>query len=165
MFLRHIAAATLLLAAAPALATPALAQAPLRATPADGFKFQSHETLDKAVSTPEPGRVYGATFMNDHENYYVEFVKRIDHGNLVETHAHWIDHITILSGEGVLTHGGTLTNAKESAPGEVRGGTLTGAETQALHAGDYFQIPAGMPHMLEAAPGKSLSYVVFKARS
>ena len=156
---------THLLAAVLLAVTPALAQTPIRSLPPDGFKFMSHEAIDKAVSIPEPGRVYGATFMNDHENYYVEFVKRIDHGNLVETHAHWIDHITILSGEGVLTHGGTLTNAKESAPGEVRGGTLTGAETQALHAGDYFQIPAGTPHMLEAAPGKSLSYVVFKARS
>ena len=165
MFLRHLAAVTLLLAAAPAFATPALAQAPLRATPADGFKFQSHDSIDKAVSTPEPGRVYGATFMNDHENYYVEFVKRIDHGNLVETHAHWIDYITILSGEGVVSYGGTLTDAKESAPGEVRGGTLSGAAVQAIHPGDYFQIPAGMPHKLDAAPGKSLSYVVFKARS
>jgi quercetin dioxygenase-like cupin family protein len=159
MFLRHIAAAALLLAAA-----PAFAQTPLRATPADGFKFQSHETIDKAVSIPEPGRLYGATFMNDHENYYVEFVKRIDKGNMAEIHAHWTDHITILSGEGVLTHGGTLSDTRESAPGEVRGGTFHEATTQALHAGDYFQIPAGMPHMLEAAPGKSLSYVVFKAR-
>jgi uncharacterized RmlC-like cupin family protein len=165
MTIRRIAAAMLLLAAAPALATLALAQAPLRATPSDGFKFVSHETIDKAVSIPEPGRLYGATFMNDHEDYYVEFVKRIDKGNMAETHAHWTDHITILSGEGVLTHGGTLSDTKESTPGEVRGGTFHGAETQALRAGDYFQIPSGMPHMLEAAPGKSLSYVVFKARS
>ena len=103
--------------------------------------------------------------MNDHENYYVEFVKRLDHGNMAETHAHWVDHITILSGEGVLAHGGTLSDAKESGPGEVRGGTMTGAVTQVLHAGDYFQIPPGMPHKLDAAPGKTLSYVVFKARS
>jgi len=147
------------------LATPASAQTPIRANPPDGFKFMSHENIDKAVSTPEPGRVYGATFMNDHENYYVEFVKRLDHGNMAETHAHWVDHITILSGEGVLTHGGILSDAKESAPGEVRGGTMNGAATQALHAGDYFQIPPGMPHKLDAAPGKTLSYVVFKARS
>jgi hypothetical protein len=160
MFLRHIAAAALLLAAA-----PAFAQTPLRGTAPDGFKFMSHQDIDKGVSIPEPGRVYGAIFMNDHENYYVEFVKRVDHGNLAETHAHWVDHITILSGEGVLAHGGTLTDAKESVPGEVRGGTMNGAETQILHTGDYFQIPAGMPHKLDAAPGKSLSYVVFKARS
>jgi hypothetical protein len=156
---------TLLLAAALLAVTPALAQTPIRSLPPDGFKFMSHENIDKAVSTPEPGRVYGATFMNDHENYYVEFVKRVDHGNLAETHAHWVDHITILSGEGVLAHGGTLSDAKESGPGEVRGGTMNGAATQALHAGDYFQIPPGMPHKIDAAPGKTLSYVVFKARS
>lgn len=161
--MRLLIAAALLMAAS--ALTPSWAQTTLRGTPPDGFKFMSHETIDKAVSTPEPGRVYGATFMNDHENYYVEFVKRVDHGNLVETHAHWVDHVTILSGEGVLAYGGTLSNAKETAPGEVRGGTQTGAKTQLLHVGDYFQIPPGMPHKLDAAPGKSLSYVVFKARS
>jgi uncharacterized RmlC-like cupin family protein len=160
MFLRHIAIAALLLAAA-----PAFAQNALRGTEPDGFKFMSHEAIDKAVSIPEPGRVYGATFMNDHENYYVEFVKRLDHGNMAETHAHWVDHITVLSGEGILAHGGTLSDAKESGPGEVRGGTMNGATTQAVRAGDYFQIPPGMPHKLDAAPGKTLSYVVFKARS
>jgi mannose-6-phosphate isomerase-like protein (cupin superfamily) len=154
---------SILIAAALLLAAPAFAQ--MRAAPPDGFKFMTHEEIDKLVSTPEAGRVYGATFMNDHENYYVEFVKRLDHGNLAETHAHWMDHITILSGEGVLTYGGTLSDTKESGPGEVRGGTFHGAATQALHAGDYFQIPPGTPHMLEAAPGKTLSYVVFKARS
>jgi uncharacterized RmlC-like cupin family protein len=154
-----------LMAAALLMTAPAVAQTPVRSLPPDGFKFMSHQDIDKAVSIPEAGRLYGATFMNDHENYYVEFVKRIDKGNMVETHAHWVDHITILSGEGVLTHGGTLTDAKESGPGEVRGGTLTGAVTQPIHAGDYFQIPPGTPHKLEAAPGKSLSYVVFKARS
>jgi hypothetical protein len=156
---------TLLLAAALLAVTSALAQTPVRSLPPDGFKFMSHEAIEKAVSAPEPGRVYGATFMNDHENYYVEFVKRLDHGNLAETHAHWVDHITILSGEGVLAHGGTLSDAKESGPGEVRGGTMNGATTQAVHAGDYFQIPPGMPHKIDAAPGKTLSYVVFKARS
>jgi len=154
-----------LIAAALLIAAPVMAQPTLRGTAPDGFKFMSHADIDKAVSIPEPGRVYGATFMNDHENYYVEFVKRLDHGNMAETHAHWVDHITILSGEGVLTHGGTLTDAKQSGPGEVRGGTMNGAVKQMLQAGDYFQIPPGMPHKLDAAPGKSLSYVVFKARS
>src|SRR5471032_1433694 len=125
-----------LIAAALLIAAPAAAQTTLRGAAPDGFKFMSHADIDKAVSIPEPGRVYGATFMNDPETYYVEFVKRQDHGNMAETHAHWVDHITILSGEGVLTHGGTLTDAKQSAPGEVRGGTLTGAETQAVHTGD-----------------------------
>ena|SRR5438874_2802261 len=89
------------------LAGPATAQ--IRATAPDGFKFMSQGEIDKLVSTPEPGRVYGATFMNDHENYYVEFVKRLDHGNMVELHPHWVDQITILSGEGMVTYGGTIS--------------------------------------------------------
>jgi quercetin dioxygenase-like cupin family protein len=151
----------LLLAAAFLAATPALAQ--IRATPPDVFKYMSHEAIDKKVSVPE--RVNGATFMKDHENYYVVFVKRLDNGNMVENHAHWTGHVTILSGEGVLTYGGALTDAKETAPGEVSGGIQSGATVQVLHAGDYFQIPPGMPHVLSAASGKSLSYVVFKVRS
>jgi mannose-6-phosphate isomerase-like protein (cupin superfamily) len=145
--------------------TPTPAQTPLRSLPLDGFKFMSHEAIDKAVSIPEPGSVVGATFMNDHENYYVEFVKRIDRGNLVVTYAHWMEHFTIVSGDGILTYGGTVSDAKESRPGEVRGGTQSGANVQLVHAGDYFQIPPGMAHKLDAAPGKNLSYVVFKVRS
>ncbi len=154
-----------LIAAALLVAVPAVAQTPLRATSPDGFKFTSREVIDKAVSAPEPGRTYNAAIMNDHENYYAEFVKRVDHGNIAEAHTHWADYITILSGEGILTYGGTLGDAKEAGPGEVHGSIMAGAATQVLHAGDYLQIPPGMPHKVDAAPGKTLIYVVFKARS
>src|ERR1700683_5455963 len=100
----------LLTVAALLSAVPAVTQPPMHAAAPDGFKFMSHQDIDKAVSKPEPGRAYGATFMNDHENYYVEFVKRLDHGNMVELHPHWIDQITILSGEGSVAYGGTITN-------------------------------------------------------
>jgi mannose-6-phosphate isomerase-like protein (cupin superfamily) len=152
-----------LIAAAVLLATPALAQ--VRATAPDGFKFMSHEEIDKLVSTPEAGRVYGATFMNDHENYYTEFVKRLDHGNMPEQHPHWIDQITILSGEGLLTYGGTIAGGDVAANGEVRGGTISGAMTRKLGPGDFVLIPAGTPHKFDAAAGKMLSYVVTKART
>jgi hypothetical protein len=155
----------LLIAAALLLATPALAQTTLRGTPADGFLFKSAPEIDKAVSQPEPGRVYGATFMNDHENYYVEFVKRLDHGNSVELHPHWIDQITITAGEGTLTYGGTVNGGTRAPNGELRGGTQVGAKTQVLHPGDFVLIPAGLAHLFNAAPGKTLTYAVFKARN
>jgi mannose-6-phosphate isomerase-like protein (cupin superfamily) len=143
--------------------TPGFAQ--IRATPPGGFKYMSRGEIDKAVSIPEPGRAYGATFMNDHENYYIEFVKRVDHGNMVERHPHWVDQVTILSGEGVLTYGGNITNPNTAPTGEVRGGTQVGGMTKNLHPGDFVLIPAGMAHTFAAAPGKSLTYVVAKARS
>ena len=158
MRIRTLAAAALLVAA------PALPATTLRATPADGFQFITHDELAKSLMTPEPNRVYSAQVINDHENFYTEFVKRLDHGNQVEQHAHFEDQITVLSGEGVLTYGGTIGNAKETAPGEMRGDAQTGASTRALHPGDFVIIPAGMPHKFDAAPGKELNYVVFKAR-
>jgi mannose-6-phosphate isomerase-like protein (cupin superfamily) len=154
-----------LIAVALLLATPSLAQTTLRGTAPDSFKFMSQPEIDKLVSKPEPGRVYGATFANDHENYYVEFVKRLDHGNSVEQHPHWIDQIAILSGEGVLTVGGTVSGGTTAPNGELRGGTQAGAKTQILHPGDFVLIPAGLPHKFDAASGKTLTYVVYKARS
>jgi quercetin dioxygenase-like cupin family protein len=154
---RLIAIAALLVAA------PALPQTAVRATPADAFKFITHEELTKILMT-EPNRAYSADVINDHENFYSEFVKRLDHGNQVEQHAHFEDQITVLSGEGVLTYGGVISNAKDAGPGETRGDAQTGASTKALHPGDFVIIPAGMPHKFDAAPGKELNYVVFKAR-
>ena len=155
----------LLIAAALLAATAALAQTSPKNTPPDGYIFKSAGDIDKLVSVPEAGRVYGATFMNDHENYYIEFVKRLDHGNMVEFHPHWVDQITIIAGEGVLTFGGTVKDGNIAANGEVRGGTQVGATTQALHPGDFVLIPAGSAHKFDAAPGKTLTYVVAKARS
>jgi mannose-6-phosphate isomerase-like protein (cupin superfamily) len=158
--MRHALIAALLLAA-----TPALAQTAMHAATPDTFKFMGRDDIDKAISKPEPGRVYGATFMNDHENYYVEFVKRLDHGNMAELHPHWVDQVTIMAGEGILTYGGTIEHPNVGAGGEVRGGTQVGAKTQGLKPGDFVLIPAGLPHSFSAAPSKTLTYVVYKARS
>ena len=155
----------LLIAAALLAALPALAQTSPKSTPPDGYIYKSAGEIDAAISKPEAGRVYGATFMNDHENYYIEFVKRLDHGNMVEFHPHWVDQITIIAGEGVLTFGGTVKDGNIAANGEVRGGTQVGATTQALHAGDFVLIPAGAAHKFDAAPGKTMTYVVAKART
>lgn len=159
----------LLIAAALLAAVPALAQTSPQSspknTPPDGYIFKSAGEIDKAISKPEAGRAYGATFMNDHENYYIEFVKRLDHGNMVELHPHWVDQITIIAGEGTLTFGGKIEGGNVAANGEVRGGTQVGATTQALHPGDFVLIPAGSAHKFDAAPGKTMTYQVSKARN
>lgn len=155
---------SVLLAAALLLALPAAAQSPLRATPPDSFKFLSAQELDQALMTPERGRVYSGHVINDHEDYWVEFMKRMDHGNMVEFHAHWIDCITVLSGEDSVSYGGDLTGASPAGAGETRGGTLSGATVQPIKPGDYIQIPAGVPHLINAAPGQELKFVLFKHR-
>lgn len=148
-----------------AVLAPATAQTAVRATPSDPFIFKSAAEIDAAISKPEAGRVYGATFINDHENYYIEFVKRQDHGNQVELHPHWVDQITVISGEGQLTYGGTVQGGDTAANGELRGGTQVGAQVRKLGPGDFVLIPAGQAHRFDAAPGKTITYVVAKARN
>jgi len=136
----------------------------VRSTPSEPFKFLSHQDLATILMTPERGRVYSGHVVNDHENYYVEFVKRLDNGNMVEVHSNWHDFITVLSGDGSVSYGGTVNGADQTGPGETRGGTMSGGTTKALHPGDYIQIPAGMPHKIDAAAGQQLNYVIFKVR-
>ncbi len=146
---------------------PALAQTPaptLRGTPDETFRYVSHEEIAKRQMTPWPGEVYASAFTSDHEYFFVEFVKRLDHGNYIEQHTHWIDQTTILSGDAVLTYGGTISDAKEIAPGEYRGHVQKGAKTQIMHPGDFVMIPTGTPHHFDAMPGKVLNYVVYKHR-
>jgi quercetin dioxygenase-like cupin family protein len=147
------------------LAAPALAQSTRWGAPPDGFIFKPAAEIDAAISKPEGGHVYGTQVINDHENYFIEFLKRLDHGNMVELHAHSVDQVTIIAGEGVLTYGGTVQGATAGANGESRGGTQVGAQTRTLAPGDFVLIPAGMAHKFDAAPGKTLTYVVAKARS
>ena len=43
-------------------------------------------------------------------------------------------------------------------------GTLVGAKTQLLHAGDRIVLPPGVPHLFTGTPGHTLTYLIFKQR-
>jgi len=141
---------------------PALAQPVLRATPDDKFKYMSREAIAKQLMKPWPGELYASAFMNDHETWFVEFVKRKDRGNYIEQHTHYIDQTTIISGEGILTYGGKIEDRKEIAHGEYRGHKQSGAKTQRVKPGDFVLIEPMMPHHFDALPGTELVYVVYK---
>jgi mannose-6-phosphate isomerase-like protein (cupin superfamily) len=146
------------------VALPALGQTTLRGTPDETFRYVSHEEITKKQMTPWPGEVYASAFTSDHEYFFVEFVKRLDHGNYIEQHTHWIDQTTILTGDAILTYGGTIADPKVIAPGEVRGHKQVGAKIVHMHPGDFVMIPNGLPHHFDALPGKELHYVVYKHR-
>jgi quercetin dioxygenase-like cupin family protein len=154
--------------AMPFMVLPALGQTAgqttLRGTPDETFKFVSHDEVTKRLMKPWPNEVYASAFMDDHEYFFVEFVKRLDHGNYIEQHSHWIDQTTVLSGEGILTYGGTIDDRKEIAPGEFRGHKQSGAKTIHVHPGDFVLISPGTPHHFDAVPGTVLNYVVYKHR-
>ena len=148
--------------AAALLAPSAFAQTPLRGLPADGFKYLSAKQVEGL--TDKPGAGAKTAFPVDHEDYDVEYAQRSDKGNEPEVHMHRTHHIHVISGESALTYGGTVTNARQTGPGQVRGDGISGGTTITVRAGDFLQIPAGMPHLFNVAAGGKFRYVVFNTR-
>lgn len=148
--------------AAALLTQPAWAQTSLRGTPPEPFKYLSAKDVEALTDKPGPGAK--TAFPVDHENYYVEYAQRSDKGNEPEVHADWTHYIHVLSGEATLTYGGTVTGARESGPGQIRGDGISGGSTMTVRAGDFIQIPAGMPHLFNVNPGGKFRYVVFNGR-
>ena len=77
--------------------------------------------------TDKPGPGAKTAFPVDHENYYVEYAQRSDKGNEPEVHTYWTHYIQVLSGEATLIYGGTVTNARETGPGQIRGDAIRAA--------------------------------------
>jgi mannose-6-phosphate isomerase-like protein (cupin superfamily) len=102
--------------------------------------------------------------LSDHENFYVLAAGRTGPGE-VEVHEHWIDYMVIQQGEADFTYGGTLSGARDTAPGEKRGGAITGGTVVTIRPGDFLVVPAGQPHLTMIKPGSNFRAIVFKIRS
>lgn len=79
-----------------------------------------------------------------------------------EVHQHFADLFYIVDGHATVVTGGEVVNPKTSAPGEIRGKSVTGGSGQEVKAGDVVHIPAGMPHQMLVADGDSVTYFVVK---
>jgi quercetin dioxygenase-like cupin family protein len=80
----------------------------------------------------------------------------------VEVHTKANDVFVVVKGSCTLTVGGTVDNAKNTSPTEIRGTGITGGAVRKLAEGDIVHIPAGMPHLMTLAPGEKLVYFVVK---
>ncbi len=79
-----------------------------------------------------------------------------------ERHERWTDVAYVQAGRATLLVGGRIDGGAESAPGELRGGTIVGGKERALAPGDLVVIPAGVPHQYRLAPGEALTYLTIK---
>jgi mannose-6-phosphate isomerase-like protein (cupin superfamily) len=79
-----------------------------------------------------------------------------------EVHQNFADVFFVLDGHATVITGGSLVEAKTTAPGEMRGTSVDGGSRQDLKAGDVVHIPAGMPHQTLVADGESVVYFVVK---
>ena len=80
----------------------------------------------------------------------------------VEVHMKLNDEFVVRSGRATVLVGGKIDGATETAPGEWRGGKVTGAHAYKLGPGDVLWIPAGAPHQTLVPKGASFSYFAFK---
>ena len=110
---------------------------------------------------PGPGNLYTQQLLLNHKNAQANITVREKNGQ-AEVHADWEDHIFILDGEANLILGGTAENPKTTGPGEIRGDSIKGGKSFAMHPGDYIYIPVNTPHQMMPAAGKSIKYAVVK---
>jgi mannose-6-phosphate isomerase-like protein (cupin superfamily) len=95
------------------------------------------------------------------DGYTYALTKRDSSGG-TESHAAWTDVFVIQTGAGALLSGGTADGAKETTPGEWRGGTIRGGTQRPLRPGDIVVIPAGVPHQMLLERGQQIAYIAFK---
>ena len=131
------------------------------AAPPDSFRLFSDKELAGLASGK--GALTLATLV-DHENHYVLIAGRSGPGE-VEVHEHWIDYMAIQQGEADFTFGGTLRGARDTGPGEKRGGAITGGTVVTIKPGDFLVVPAGQPHLTMIKPGSNFRAIVFKVRA
>jgi mannose-6-phosphate isomerase-like protein (cupin superfamily) len=83
----------------------------------------------------------------------------------VEYHEH-TNHIFIMvEGEGTFVTGGTMVDAKQTAPGEMRAAAIDGGVTHHLVKGDVITIPAKTPHWWKEIPTKTVAYYAVNIES
>jgi mannose-6-phosphate isomerase-like protein (cupin superfamily) len=81
-----------------------------------------------------------------------------------EIHENFADVFFMLDGQTTLVTGGTIVGSTNTAPGEIRGTAVAGGTGQELKAGDVAHVPAGLPHQMLVAEGKTVTCLVMKVQ-
>jgi mannose-6-phosphate isomerase-like protein (cupin superfamily) len=147
------------------LCTILLAAPAAQAQAADSVRHLPAATLRDAVAAApgQEGRALYARMMVDAGAYTVIAIRRTADGE-AEVHAEWDDVMLIQEGAATLLTGSAVRDARQTAPGELRGGEIVDGIRRPVSAGDVVTVPAGVPHQILVGPGQSVSYLVVKVR-
>jgi mannose-6-phosphate isomerase-like protein (cupin superfamily) len=88
-------------------------------------------------------------------------IVRRDKTGDVEVHDKLCDVLVAQTGKASILIGGTVTGNHEVAPGEWRGGKITGGALHDFSPGDVVWIPAGLPHLI-LVKSPSFTYLAMK---
>lgn len=155
--LKQSLAAVLLLAATPALAQIATGtDKAVRHVTGKDLKAQ----IDKGMT---PDAFFSQVIITRTDAFQVINTGR-DKSGEAEIHDNWSDNIVVQEGEATFVTGGTVPDARVTAPGERRGKSITGGTAIPMRAGDYFLIPAGTAHQMVLAKGQKIKFLAFKTK-
>ena len=76
----------------------------------------------------------------------------------VEVHEKTNHVFIIVEGEATFVTGGTLVDARDTAPGQRRAPNVKGGEVHHLSKGDVITIPAKTPHWFKEVPTQTIAY-------
>ncbi len=79
-----------------------------------------------------------------------------------EFHETQADVIIVRAGGGSIKIGGRILDGKTTAPNEIRGTVIEGAQVHPLKEGDVMHIPAKTPHQVMLEAGQTIDYVAVK---
>jgi mannose-6-phosphate isomerase-like protein (cupin superfamily) len=148
---RHLVFASIALAAS-ALAGGAFAQPTGEGVYASAAQLQAltAQLKEGVITAPAPTGP-GTTLL----------AARRDRPGEIELHSHLNDQFVAQAGHATVHVGGTVTGNRQIAPGEFRGGTISGGRDYQLAPGDILWIPAGAPHQV-TPKGGTFRYLAFK---
>jgi mannose-6-phosphate isomerase-like protein (cupin superfamily) len=123
------------------------------------------------TTTKDAGAKLAAAKQDEHKlaqvalgkyQFYSMSVTKRQASGVAELHRNVNDVFVVESGEATLVTGGTITGAKTTAPGEVRGAAIDGGERRKIGQGDFVHIPFNTPHQFLLEPGGQITYAVVK---
>jgi mannose-6-phosphate isomerase-like protein (cupin superfamily) len=79
-----------------------------------------------------------------------------------ELHETETDIWYVIDGGCILVTGGSLIDAKQESPGQIRGSGISGGEERKISKGDFIRIPNGVPHWVKKIEGGEIVYIVVK---
>jgi glc operon protein GlcG len=91
---------------------------------------------------------------------YKVHASRREKPGLGEVHLWETDVVYVLEGTATFVTGGSLVEPKEIAPGEIRGTSIAGGQSQQLKKGDVVIVPNGVPHWFKETTNPFLYFVV-----
>jgi mannose-6-phosphate isomerase-like protein (cupin superfamily) len=76
----------------------------------------------------------------------------------VEVHEKTNHVFIIVEGEATVVTGGTMVDARQTAPDQRRASSVQGGQTYHLSKGDVITIPAKTPHWFKEVPTQTIAY-------